>query len=238
MKKKVILVTGGAKGIGKSIITEFSKRGYDVIINYNNSYNLALKLKEEVEKKYKINAYIIKADITNEEDIKNMFNFVIKKYKKINILVNNAALACDNYIEEKSKEEFMRVLETNVVGPFLLTKIFKDNVDTIINISSTDSEDTYSDINIDYCASKAALNSLTKTTSLALPNVKIFALLLPWVNTESVREMNPTYLEKELKRTNQKELIEPSVVAQKIYEIIDSVKTGSIIRWSDIDDRY
>lgn len=238
MEKKVILVTGGAKGIGKSIITEFSKRGYDVIINYNNSYNLALKLKEEVEKKYKINAYIIKADITNEEDIKNMFNFVIKKYKKINILVNNAALACDNYIEEKSKEEFMRVLETNVVGPFLLTKIFKDNVDTIINISSTDSEDTYSDINIDYCASKAALNSLTKTTSLALPNVKIFALLLPWVNTESVREMNPTYLEKELKRTNQKELIEPSVVAQKIYEIIDSVKTGSIIRWSDIDDRY
>ena len=238
MEKKVILVTGGAKGIGKSIITEFSKRGYDVIINYNNSYNLALKLKEEVEKKYKINAYIIKADITNEEDIKNMFNFVIKKYKKINILVNNAALACDNYIEEKSKEEFMCVLETNVVGPFLLTKIFKDNVDTIINISSTDSEDTYSDINIDYCASKAALNSLTKTTSLALPNIKIFALLLPWVNTESVREMNPIYLEKELKRTNQKELIEPSIVAQKIYEIIDSVKTGSIIRWSDIDDRY
>ncbi len=238
MEKKVILVTGGAKGIGKSIITEFSKRGYDVIINYNNSYNLALKLKEEIEKKYKINAHIIKADITNEEDIKNMFNDVIKKYKKINVLVNNAVLECDNYIEEKSKEEFMRVLETNVVGPFLITKIFKDNVDTIINISSTDSEDTYSDINIDYCASKAALNSLTKTTSLALPNVKIFALLLPWVNTESVREMNPIYLEKELKRTNQKELIEPSIVAQKIYEIIDSVKTGSIIRWSDIDDRY
>ena len=234
MEKKVILITGGAKGIGAEIAKEFAKNKYEVIINYNKSEHYALKLKEEIEKIYKINVVLIKADLTREKEIINLYNEATKKYKKINVLVNNAALSCDNYIEEKSKEEFMKVLETNVVVPFLITKIFRNNVDTIINISSQDAEDTYSELNIDYSASKAALNSLTKSTALALPNINIYAVMLPWVNTEAIREMDPTYLENELKRTNQKQLIEPNIVAQKIYEIINkNIKSGTIIRWGE-----
>lgn len=234
MGKKVILITGGAKGIGAEIAKEFAKNKYDVIINYNKSEHYALKLKEEIEKIYKINVVLIKADLTREKEIINLYNEATKKYKKINVLVNNAALSCDNYIEEKSKEEFMKVLETNVVMPFLITKIFRNNVDTIINISSQDAEDTYSELNIDYSASKAALNSLTKSTALALPNINIYAVMLPWVNTEAIREMDPTYLENELKRTNQNQLIEPNIVAQKIYEIINkNIKSGTIIKWGE-----
>lgn len=237
MHKKVILVTGASNGIGKEIIKEFSKNDYDVIIHYNTSEDAANSLKNEVEQNYGVNATTIKADIAKEEEIINLFNVVTEKYKKIDVLVNNAVLQLDNYIEEKTKEEFMKVLETNVVGPFSLTKIFRNNVDTIINISSTDAVDTYNEVSIDYCASKAALNSLTKTTSLALPNVKIFSIMLPWVNTESVSEMDPEFLKNELKRTNQEKLVEPDIVAKQLFKLCNSdIKTGSIIRWSDIDD--
>ena len=162
--------------------------------------------------------------------------FVIKKYKKIDIIVNNAALAIDNYLIDKTKEEFMKVLDTNVVAPFLITKIFRNDVKTVINISSTDAVDTYNELSIDYCASKSALNSVTKTLSLAIPNITIVSLMLPWVNTEAIREMDPVYLESELKRTGQKRLIEPNEVAEKIYDLAtkNSIKTGTIINWGEI----
>lgn len=238
MDKKVVLVTGSSKGIGSKIIEEFAINGYDVIINYNKSKIEAKQLKKYIEKKYKVVATIIKADITIEKEILYLYNKVINKYEKIDILVNNAALSLDSYIEEKTKEEFMKVLETNVVGPFLLTKIFRNNVDQIINISSMDATSTYNEVSIDYCASKAALNSLTQTTSLSLPKIKIISVMLPWVNTETIKQMDPTFLENELKRTNQKKLLEPTLVAQKIFQLSQNIniKTGSIIKWSDIND--
>lgn len=179
---------------------------------------------------------LVKADLTNESEIVDMYNKVIKKYKKIDIIVNNAALAIDNYLIDKTKEEFMKVLDTNVVAPFLITKIFRNDVKTVINISSTDAVDTYNELSIDYCASKSALNSVTKTLSLAIPNITIVSLMLPWVNTEAIKEMDPIYLESELKRTGQKRLIEPNEVAEKIYDLVtkNNIKTGAIINWSEI----
>ena len=179
---------------------------------------------------------LVKADLTNESEIVDMYNKVIKKYKNIDIIVNNSALAIDNYLIDKTKEEFMKVLDTNVVAPFLITKIFRNDVTTVINISSTDAVDTYNELSIDYCASKSALNSVTKTLSLAIPNITIVSLMLPWVNTEAIKEMDPIYLENELKRTGQKRLIEPNEVAEKIYDLVtkNNIKTGAIINWGEI----
>ena len=238
LNKKVILITGAARGIGACIAKIFSENNYDIIINYNKSEKEATKLKKDIEKNNKTTVTLIKADITNEKEILNLFDEATKKYKKIDIIINNAALSLDSYIDEKTKEEFMKVLETNVVGPFLITKIFRNNVSQIINISSLDAFNTYNEVSIDYCASKAALNSLTQTTALALPNIKIYSVMLPWVNTESIREMDKSYLESELKRTKQEKLIQPDFVAKKIFELSqnNNIKTGTIIKWSDISD--
>ena len=103
----VVLVTGSSKGIGSSIIKEFAKNKYDVIINYNNDYKSALELKEYVESTYKVNADIIKCDISNEKEIIEMINMVKSKYMILDVLVNNAGCALDNDIFSKTKDEFM-----------------------------------------------------------------------------------------------------------------------------------
>ena len=231
--KKVALVTGSAKGIGKELIIEFAKNNYDVIITYNTSEKEALELQNYILDNYDVNCLSLKCDITNEIDIINMKNEIINIYDNIDVLINNAAYSCDNYIDQKTKDEFMKVLEVNVVGTFLVTKhLYRYIKGTIVNISSTDAVDTYSDINIDYSASKAGINSLTKTFALTFPNIKVIGVMPNWTNTESIREMNQEYLQSELKRIEQDELEDPSIVAKNIIDLINdpNVKSGDIRR--------
>ena len=238
MNKKVILITGGAKGIGREIVSFFASKNYNIVFTYNTSYELSKKIVNEIKEKYQIEINNIKCDLCQEEDIINLYNFVKNKYSKIDILVNNAAVSMDSHFLDKTKEEFMKVLETNLVGTFLMIKYFDELVNGyIFNISSTDSIDTGSIYNIDYSASKAGINNLTKIISLYSKN-KIISICPNWVNTESVMEMNPEYLENELKRVGQKKLINPSMISKTIYDlVISDVKTGEIIRIDgDIDE--
>src|SRR5260221_8222175 len=89
LKDKVILVTGGAIGIGKSTILEFAKQGANVVINYNRSEKEALELLKEVEA-LNIKGIIIKADVSNDKEVKKLFNTAIDTFGKVDILVNNA----------------------------------------------------------------------------------------------------------------------------------------------------
>lgn len=232
---KTVLVTGSARGIGKATILEFAKHGYNVVINYLNSKKAANSLKNTVENLYGVRALTIGADISNEEQVDQMIKEVINHFEKIDVLVNNADYYQDNTFLDKTKEEFMKVLEVNVVGTFLVTKYFSKHISNgvVINVSSLDATETYNELSMDYCASKAAVNSLTQTFSLACPNIKFISLMLPWVNTEAIQEMFPEYLESELKRVGQERLLESSEVASKIYKIIDDkhIKSGTIIKY-------
>lgn len=232
--KKTVLVTGAAKGIGNACIMEFAKQGYNVVINYLNSEKKALELKNTVENLYNVNVLCIKADISNEDEVKKMIDEIIKTYGNIDVLINNAAYVCDNHYIDKTKEEFLRVLEVNVIGTFLVTKYASKYMDngTVINVSSLDATETYNELSIDYCASKAGVNSLAQTFSLALPNIKFISVMLPWIKTEAVEEMFDEYLESELKRTGQKRLMEKEEVAEKIYDLVEdnTIKSGSIVK--------
>lgn len=229
----VALVTGASRGIGKELVLRLAKKGYDVIITYNTNKEKANDLKDKIEQEYNVKALSIKCDISNEEEIKELKENVINEFGNIDILINNAALAMDNYIDDKTKEEFMKVLEVNVVGTFLVTKyLYKNVTDTIVNISSTDAEDTYNDISIDYAVSKAGINMLTKVFSYSFKDVRVLGVMPNWTNTESIKEMNPDFLEKELKRIGQEKLEEPNEVATNIIDLIfdKNVKTGEIRR--------
>lgn len=226
---KLVLVTGSSKGIGASTIKLFAKNDYDVIISYKTNEKLAYKLYEEIRNNYNADVYIEKLDITNEKEVANIF----KKYN-IDILINNASLSMDNDIKYINKNDFMKVLETNIYGTFLMCKEFisVNKSGVIINISSTDAIDTYNPISIDYCASKAAILNITRNLASNYKLFKICAICPNWVNTESIKEMNQEYLKKEMKRIGQKKLLEPSMVASKIYEMVtnDNIKSGSIVR--------
>lgn len=233
--KKTVLITGSAKGIGKACIEKFASKGYNVVINYLTSEKQAIELKNAVENLYGVKALCIKADISNEDEVKNMISKVINVFGKIDVLINNANYEQDNHFLEKTKEEFLSVLEVNVVGTFLVTKYASKNMDngTVINVSSLDATDTYRELSMDYCASKAGMNSLAQTFSLALPNIKFISIMLPWVKTESVEEMFEEYLENELKKAAQERLIETEEVAEKIYSLVDDrrVKSGDVIKF-------
>ena len=222
---KTILVTGSAKGLGANIIEKFAKNGYNVIITYKSSKNKAIILEDKI-RKYNLNVISVKCDITKISDIRNLIKVVKSRFNNIEVLVNNASLSLDSSFENKSKEEFMKVLETNIYGTFLITRelIKKYKVEKVINISSTDSIDTYSDLNIDYSLSKCGINFMTKFFSNKYKDIKFYNILPNWINTETIQNMNSEYLESELRRVNQNKLIEPEYISNIIYEMATTCK--------------
>ena len=229
--RKVALITGSSKGIGREIALDLARSGYNIIGTYNTSLKEINELKVKVEN-IGVNFEFYKLDLSSEKDINFVCNDIINKYESIDVLVNNAALSLDNDFLLKTKDEFMKVLEVNLVGPFLLIQRLNNLLkgSKIINISSTDGINTYSKLSMDYSASKAGLINLTKSLALELKNTKVYALCPNWVNTESIREMSPEYLEEELNRVGQKKLIEPKEVSHKVLDIIESdIESGSIV---------
>lgn len=233
--KKTALITGSSIGIGKEIALELARDGYNIIGTYNTSLDKIQNLKKRIES-IGVSFDCYKLDLCDEEEINDFCSTIKSKYKKIDVLINNAAKAMDCEFLLKTKKEFMEVLEVNLVAPFLVIQKLCEVMDNgvIINISSTDGINTYSKINMDYSASKAGLINLTKSLALELKNIRIYALCPNWVNTESIREMNPDYLKEEMKRIGQSKLIEPKCIANKVLDLIESNKTsGSIIVMED-----
>lgn len=216
----VALITGAASDIGKSVAIMLNSNGYDLVLLYHN---------KEIDYLDKLNnTKVFKCDISNEEEVKNVINSI----DKIDVLINCAAISKDNYIKDKTKEEFMKVLEVNLVGTFLVTKYVVNKMDngTVINLSSLDSTRTFNSLSVDYIASKAGVNTLTKTFALEYTNIRFITLLLPWIRTSSVLEMNPEYLKEEMNKYNQDRLMEVEEVSDKILSVINSdTSTGSII---------
>ena len=231
-QNKVVLITGASSDIAKEMAHFFSKKKAIVILTYYHSKEKVIELQKELVNEYHNIVDVHSLNLCKEDSVISLYNYVNKKYHYVDILINNAALSLDNAIPDKTKEEFMNVLKTNVVGTFLMMKYF-DNIMSngyIFNMSSTDGIDTGNVYSIDYNASKAAINNMTKTFALYSKNI-IISLCPNWINTESTRKMDKEYLECELKRVHQKELIKPSVLSKVIDKCIkENMATGSIIR--------
>ncbi len=165
---KVVLVTGSSSTIGKEIINFFASLGAKLIITYYHSKESVNRDKEKLEKKYQTSIDFFYLDLCQEKSIVDLYNYVKNKYKKIDILINNAALSIDCHIIDKTKDEFVKVMEVNVIGTFLMMKYFDKLISHgfIFNMSSTDGIDTGNIYSIDYNASKAAINNMTKTFAL------------------------------------------------------------------------
>ena len=231
---KVAFISGCAKGIGKITAKILAKSGYDLILHYNTSYEGIMTLKEELESV--CNVTVLKADLKEEIEIKNMVDIIKQKYDHIDLLVNTAALDMPDDIIDKTYEQFLDVIKVNLVAPFFLIKSLMDLLKggVIINIASTDGINTYNPISLDYCASKAGLINLTKNLALRLDDIRVYAICPNWVDTESIREMNPDYLNDELQRIGQRELIDPISVAYKVKKLaISNMKSGSIVVMED-----
>lgn len=188
---KVVLVTGGAQGIGKAIVLELAKNHYDVVINYLTSNKAATLLEEEIKKNYDVRVMTIQADVSKEEEVDAMISLVEKKWGGVDILINNAAVDLSNLFHLKTADEFRKTLDVNVVGAFNCSKrVYRHMLDQeygrIINISSTNGINTYYPMCIDYDASKAALISLTHNLAFEYgPYINVNAIAPGFIGTDN-----------------------------------------------------
>ena len=235
---KVVLITGASSGIGKKTAIEFAKHNHNVIIHYLSHESEALNLCEELKNTYKIDTLCIKADLTKEEDIITMINQIEKKFEKLDIIVNNAGVALDTIFENKTKNDFLKTLETNLIAPFLISKytkelMLKNKSGSIINVTSTNGIDSYYPYSMDYDASKAALNNLTKNLAVELaPYIRVNAVAPGWVNTKMNTDLSESFKKEELKRIALNRFAEPEEIAKIIYFLSTddaSYINGSII---------
>lgn len=206
MDKKTVIVTGGSRGIGKAIVKSFAEIGYNIVINYKTSEDDALSLKKEIEETYGVSSITLKADVSCEEDVKKLLNKTIERFGDIDVLINNAGIAHDNFLEFKTKDEFLDTLNTNLIGTFLTCKyigsyMFEKKKGNIINISSTNGIDTLYPEGMDYDASKAGVISLTKNfANLYAPYVRINSVAPGWVNTDVNKELDKEFIDLEVKK--------------------------------------
>ncbi len=223
MKKKVVLITGASHGIGSATARIFAKNNYDVIINYNNSKDSALALQKDIEHSYNVTVKTIKCDISLEEEVKKMFDFVLETFGRIDVLVNNAGIAIDTTIEDKQVNNFKRILDVNLLGTFLVSRIVgdfmkKQGFGSIVNISSTNAIDTYYPFSIDYDASKAGIISLTHNfAKYYAPIVKVNCIAPGWIDTNMNKDLDANFKINEISKILLNRFGGASEVAEAIY---------------------
>ncbi len=223
---KKLLITGISSDISKSIINTF-KDEYKIIGIYHTNLDLNID-----------NIDLYKCNVTDEEEVQKLTTILKEKYGTIDLLINAHSKESDEYILDKTGDCFNEVLSTIITGTFLMMKysIKYLNVSYIVNVSSTDSIDTYNEYNLDYSVSKSGLNMMTKIFSETFPSINFKLILLNYVDTYTTRLMNPEYLKSELNRIGQKELIKPDFIADKLKNIINSNNNNNLIVRIDNND--
>ncbi len=238
-ENKVALITGASKGIGAAIAYDLASNNCNIIINYNTNKKLAEDLKEEIIGKFSVKCITIKCDVSNEDEVKDMVNEVENKFGKIDILVNNAGIAIDSTVEDKNVSDFKKVLNVNLVGTFIVSRLvgnlmIKNGSGKIINIASTNGIDTYYPFSLDYDASKAGIISLTHNLAeYYKPYITVNAVAPGWVNTPMNNELDSEFKKEKCKKIMLGRFADPLEIAKVVTFLASenaSYINNSIIR--------
>ena len=227
MKQKTVLITGGARGIGRAIALELAAEQYQIVINYLHSSLEAEELQNEISSRYGDSCMAIQADVSSEDEVEQMFSEIDQKFGGTDVLINNAAVDLSNLFHLKTAEEFRRTMDVNVIGAFLCAKraalhMKEAGWGRILNISSTNGMNTYYPMCIDYDASKAALNSLTHDLAMQYaPEIHVNAIAPGFIGTESELDgYDAEFLKEETDKILVKRYGKPEEVAHLVKFLI------------------
>ena len=194
MEKKVALVTGASRGIGKACAIKLGSLGYDVAVNYNSNKEEADKVVETI-KGFGVNAIAVQANTGDRAAVNAMFRTVTKELGKLDVLVNNAGVVDDAFLLMLAPESLDRSLDVNVKGYFYCAqaatlKMFKARTGAIVNISSVSSKMALPGQSV-YAATKGAINSMTATLAaeLAPYGIRVNAVAPGFIATDMVAKL-------------------------------------------------
>lgn len=235
LPNKVILVTGGSRGIGANIVQELSKQGYTVIMNYNKSEEQANKIKNELGNNG-IHIDIVKADILKRNEVKNLINFIIGKYEHIDVVINNAGISQIKLFTEITDEDWNKMLQTNLTSAFYVTQeavpsMIQKKSGCIINISSVWGI-VGASCEVHYSVAKAGLDGMTKALAKELgpSNIRVNSIAPGIINTEMNKELSKQELENIANEIPLEKIGYPHSITNCVKWLIeDDYTTGQII---------
>lgn len=186
--EKVVIVTGASSGIGQEVAFQMAKNGYKVVGTYNNTYEGALELQKNLNKE-NIEMDIFKADVSKRENIKKIVEYTITKYKKIDILINNAGISEYKLFNDQTDDDWNRVMNTNLYSAFAMSQevskhMIKEKSGLIINMTSIWGI-TGASMEVIYSVSKAGMTGLTKALAKELgpSNIRVNSIAPGMIET-------------------------------------------------------
>ena len=232
---KVILVTGGSRGIGKDIVINCAKSGYNVILNYNKSEEQAKIIQNDLLIEG-INIDIFKADVTKREEVKKLIDFCIQKYNKIDVLINNAGISQTKLFTDITDEDWNNMLQTNVTSAFYTTQevakyMINNKSGCIINISSIWGI-VGASCEVHYSVAKAGLDALTKSLAKELgpSNIRVNSIAPGIINTDMNKNLSKEELENIINEIPLERIGYPHSITNCVKWLVqDDYTTGQII---------
>lgn len=226
---KVVVVTGGSRGIGAQIVKTLANENYKVVLNYNNSKEQAEKIQQELLEQGK-EIEIIKADVSKREETEKLIQFAINKFNKIDVLINNAGISQEGLFTDVTEEEWQKIINTNLNSVFYcnqqaLKYMIQEQQGCIINISSIWGE-TGASCEVAYSTTKAAINGMTKALAKEVgpSNIRVNAIAPGIIYTDMNRNLTNEELEQ----------IKEQIPLNKIGKALDIAKC---VKWL-IEDEY
>jgi len=194
LSNKVAIITGGSRGIGRSIVLEFARQGADVAYNFLKSEQKALQLKKEVEAMGRT-ALTFRQDVKDYNSIKVMVEGVKGHFGRLDIIVNNAGILRDKALMLMEEQDWEEVIATNLSGAFNLIRaaivtFMKQKSGNIINITSVAGLKGMPR-QVNYSASKAGMIGLTKSLAREVGpySVRVNAIAPGYIDTDMVKDL-------------------------------------------------
>ncbi|MGM0522583.1 MAG: 3-oxoacyl-[acyl-carrier-protein] reductase [Bacillota bacterium] len=219
---KVALITGASRGIGREIALTFAKNGYNVVVNYNGNEDKALAVKAEVETLGQ-EALVVKANVANESDVKDMVKATVDHFGQIDVVVNNAGVTRDNLLMRMKEADFDAVIDTNLKGVFLMMKavarpMMKQKGGAIVNLSSVVGL-SGNPGQINYVAAKSGVIGMTKSAAkeLAAKQIRVNTVAPGFITTDMTEALSDEQKALLLNQIPLKALGEPKQVAEAVY---------------------
>ncbi|WPC39949.1 3-oxoacyl-[acyl-carrier-protein] reductase [Clostridium sp. JS66] len=234
---KVALVTGGTRGLGRAIAEKLAAEKVKIVVTGTNEER-AKQAANEISLAYDVEALGLKHDVSSEESTKEVVKAIIARFKRIDILVNNAGVTSDGIMMTMKKENWDKVISTNLTGAFNCTKfvskqMLRQKSGSIVNMASVVGI-TGNVGQANYAASKAGLIGFTKTTAreLADRGIKVNAVAPGYIATDMTASLPEKVTEEMLSKIPMKAYGRPEAVASAVLFLVSNMSeyiTGQVI---------